>query len=214
MNRFSKKSTRPILLIFLCLLLLPMTLPAQQEVDKEYTQKILEYTTEKFFLTELVDHLPASPTIPNPKEILGKVIGAPDILHYTDEINRYMKAVADKSPRVIAFSSGLSDEGKEMITVAVSDEKNIERLKRIKKIMTLLADPRKIEESEADNLIAEGIPIYWITGALHSSECGSPEMLMELVYRLAVDEKDFWRNRSGYHGPQCGKTVATGLVQA
>ncbi len=193
MNRFSKKSTRPILLIFLCLLLLPMTLTARQEVDKEYTQKILEYTTEKFFLTELVDYLPASPPIPNPKEILGEVIGAPDILHYTDEINRYMKAVAGKSSRVMAFSSGLSDEGKEMITVAVSDEKNIERLKRIKEIMTLLADPRKIEESEADKLIAEGIPIYWITGGLHSSECGSPEMLMELVYRLAVDEKDFFQ---------------------
>ena len=182
-----------MLLTFLCFLFLPITLPAQQEVDKEYTQKILEYTTEKFFLTELVDHLPASPTVPNPREVLGEVIGAPDILHYTDEINRYMKAVADKSPRAMAFTTGLSDEGKKMITVAVSDEKNIERLKRIKEIMTLLADPRKIEESEEDKLIAEGIPIYWITGALHSPECGSPEMLMELVYRLAVDETDFFQ---------------------
>lgn len=193
MNHLHKKSIYPILLIFLYLFLLTSLLPAQKKVDEEYTQKILEYTTEKFFLTELVDHLPDSSTVPDPKEILGDVIGAPDILHYTEEINRYMQAVADKSPRIMAFSIGLSDEGKEMITVAVSDEKNIQRLGRIKEIMTLLADPRKIKESDAEGLLAEGVPVYWITGALHSPESGAPEMLMELVYRLAVDEADFFQ---------------------
>lgn len=193
MNYPHKKSIYPIFLIFLCLFFLTSLLPAQKKVDEDYTQKILEYTTEKFFLTELVDHLPESSTVPDPKEILGDVIGAPDILHYTEEINRYMQAVADKSPRVMAFSIGLSDEGKEMITVAVSDEKNIQRLGRIKEIMTFLSDHRKIKESDTKDLLAEGVPVYWITGALHSPESGAPEMLMELVYRLAVDEADFFQ---------------------
>ena len=35
---------------------------APQAVDKEYTDSILKNTTEKFFLTEFVDHLPASAT--------------------------------------------------------------------------------------------------------------------------------------------------------
>jgi hypothetical protein len=193
MNHFNKKLTHPLLPTFLCLLLLFTALSAQQKTDKDYTQKILQYTTEKFFLTDLVDHLPASLTIPNPKEILGEVVGAPDILHYSEEIHGYMKTVAANSPRAVAFSIGWSDEGKEMITVALSDEKNIQRLERLKQIMALLADPRKIEESEADELLGEGIPIYWITGGLHSPECGSPEMLMELVYRLAVEETGFFQ---------------------
>ncbi|NIM89697.1 MAG: hypothetical protein GTO17_01975 [Candidatus Aminicenantes bacterium] len=175
------------------ILLLPFfcSLQAEQKNDQEYTAKILEYTTEKFFLTELVNHLPASDTVPTPHKILGNVIGAPNILHYTADFNRYLRAVAEASPRVMAFSIGQSDEGKEMITAAVSDEKNIQRIERIKEILELLADPRKINDSEADELIHEGVPIYWITGAMHSQETGSSEMLMELVYRLAVEETDF-----------------------
>ena len=33
--------------------------------------------------------------------------------------------------------------------------------------------------------------MYYATGAMHSPETGSPEMLMELAYRLAVDESDW-----------------------
>jgi hypothetical protein len=144
-----------IVLIFSMPLLSPH-LRSQQVNDEEYTKKILEYTTEKFFLTELVDHLPASDTVPTPEDILGHVIGIPDILHYTAEIERYMIAVADASPRVEAFSIGLTDEGKNMITVVVSDEENINRLEQIKGTMDLLADPRKAEETEINTLLNQG----------------------------------------------------------
>ncbi|OGU04218.1 MAG: hypothetical protein A2085_08950, partial [Gemmatimonadetes bacterium GWC2_71_10] len=33
-----------------------------------------------------------------------------------------------------------------------------------------------------------GKPIYYLTGSIHSPETGSPEMLMELAYRLAVED--------------------------
>ncbi len=164
---------------------------SSQTVDKEYTAKILEYTTEKFFLTELVDHLPASATVPTPLNILKHIVGAPDILDHTSEISAYMRALDSASPRVEVFSLGLSDEGREMIAVAVSSEENMAALKRHKEIMALLADPRKLKDEEADKLIAEGVPIYWITGGLHSMETGSPEMMMELAYRLAVEETEF-----------------------
>ena len=163
----------------------------QQKIDREYTEKILEYTTDKCFLTELVDHLPASDKVPTPMKILGNIIGAPDILHYTADINRYMRELDKASPRVKVFSLGMSDEGREMILVAVSEESNIKRLTRLKGILARLADPRGLSEAEADKLIAQGLPIYWITGGMHSPETGSCEMLMELAYRLAVEETDF-----------------------
>ena len=49
----------------------------KQPIDEEYTAKIREYTTERFFTSPLVDYLPASKTVPTPKAVLGDVAGAP-----------------------------------------------------------------------------------------------------------------------------------------
>ncbi|MGB7297067.1 MAG: M14 family zinc carboxypeptidase [Candidatus Aminicenantales bacterium] len=186
--------SRTAALLILSLLALPAAAGSQtatQSVDKDYTAKILEYTTEKFFLTEFVDHLPVSETVPSPSEILGHIVGAPDILDHSADIYMYMRALASASPRVQVFSIGPTDEGREMIAVAVSSEENMARLERLKEIMARLADPRGLKDEEAAGLRAEGLPVYWITGGLHSQECGSPEMMMELAYRLAVGETDF-----------------------
>jgi hypothetical protein len=166
---------------------------ASESVDKDYTAKILEYTTEKFFLTELVDHLPASEIVPSPFKILGHIVGAPDVLDHSAEIYKYMRALDAASPRVQVVSMGPTDEGREMIAVAVSSEENMARLERLKEIMARLADPRGLTEEDAAKIITEGLPIYWITGGLHSQETGSPEMMMELAYRLAAGETDFIR---------------------
>src|SRR5438105_7210417 len=87
---------------------------AQQPNDNGYTAKIQQYTTEKFFLTELVDHLPASATVPTPEKVLGHISGAPDILTYSTDVNRYMRELAKGTGRVKVFSVGKSEEGGEM----------------------------------------------------------------------------------------------------
>ena len=46
-----------------------------QAVDEAYTKKIREYTTEPFFLSPLVDYLPASKDVPTPAAVLGDVAG-------------------------------------------------------------------------------------------------------------------------------------------
>jgi len=164
--------------------------PAAQAIDKDYTAKILEYTTEKFFLTELVDHLPASDTVPTPLKVLGHIVGAPDILDHSADIYKYFRALAAATPRVQVWTIGPTDEGREMIAVAVTSEENMARLARLKEIMARLADPRGLKDEDAAKLVAEGLPVYWITGGMHSTECGSPEMMMELAYRLAVENSE------------------------
>jgi hypothetical protein len=159
-----------------------------QRIDQEYTAQIRQFTTEPFFLTPLVDHLPASETVPTPLAFLGYAAGTPDVLTYPEDVARYMRAVAAASPRVQVFSMGQSEEGREMILVAVSDEATIARLDDYKARLARLADPRRTSPEEAARLIPEAKPIYWATGAIHSPETGSPEMLMELVYRVAVGE--------------------------
>ena len=156
--------------------------------DEGYTKKVLEYTTEPYLITDLVNHLPASATVPTPEKILGYVIGTPDKLTHTSDIYRYYRALAQATPRVKVWSTGKSEEGREFLLVAVSDEANITALEHYKQITAKLADPRKLGERDAKQLVQDGKPIYWLSGSIHSPETGSPEMLMELAYRLAVED--------------------------
>ena len=178
--------TRPLTFAAVCLL--AACASAQQEIDAAYTAKIRQYTTEPFFLTELVDHLPASATAPTPEKVLGYVVGAPEKLTYSKDIYAYMRALEKASPRVKVFSIGQTEEGREMLLVAISDAPNLARLDQLRRNTARLADPRKISENEAEALAASTIPFYWVTGSIHSPETGSPEMLMEMAYRLAVGE--------------------------
>jgi hypothetical protein len=159
-------------------------------IDEEYTKKIREYTTETFFNSPLTDYLPASSKVPTPKAVLGDVAGAPGILPYSHEVYRYFRMLESSSPRVKVYSIGKTEEGREMIAVAVSSEANIAKIEENRARLTKLADPRTINlnDDEAERLIAASVPVYYITGTIHSPETGSPTALMELAYRLAVDE--------------------------
>ncbi|MCX6591037.1 MAG: M14 family zinc carboxypeptidase [Acidobacteria bacterium] len=156
--------------------------------DAAYTQKIKDFTTDPVFLTELVDHLPASAKVPTPDKILGFIPGEPGKLAKVDQMHRYLRELEKASPRVKGWNIGASEEGRDTMLVAISSEKNLARLGRLKEITAKLADPRKLTEADAQKLIAEGLPIYWATGSIHSTEMGSPTMLMEMAYRLAVEE--------------------------
>src|SRR5438045_3365429 len=191
----------PRLLRALAAALLLATCAAAQAVDgagarddAAYTAKIREYTTEKYFSTELVDHLPASACVPAPDKLLGYIVGAPNHLTYTKDIYRYMRELEKASPRVRVFvAPERSEEGREQLLVAVSDEANLQKLDRYKETTARLADPRKTTDAEAEQLIGECKAMYWLSGSIHSPEAGSPEMLMELAYRLAVDESPLVR---------------------
>ena len=213
-RRFSPRSLFVFLLVLVTLFILPVTLrlaSAQRKTaadkpssshakvdapksadENDYSKKIKEYTTEKFFLTELVDHLPMSDTVPSPDKVLGYIVGTPNKLTYSKDLYRYYRELARTSKRVRLFTAPeKSEEGKEQILVAVGDEALLAKLDRYKDITAKLADPRKISETEAQSLIGEGKVFYWASGSIHSPETGSPEMLMELAYRLAVEESPF-----------------------
>jgi hypothetical protein len=176
-------------------------LAAQQADDAEYTAKIRELTPTDpkwKFTTELVDHLPASTTVPSPLKVLGYVPGTPGRLSYVADINRYFRALDEASPRISVVSLGMSDEGREMLLAIIADEATMSRLEEYRAMLGRLADPRGLTPDEKTRIIGSAKPIYWLTGSIHSPEIGSPEMLMELAYRLAVEESDFVRAiRSG-----------------
>ena len=167
-----------------------------QPIDVEYTKKIHEYTTESFFLSPLVDYLPASKTVPTPKAVLGDIAGARNNLPYSKEVYAYMRLLAKASPRVRVYSIGKTEEGREMIAVAVASESLLSRLDENKAKLSKLADPRTInmDDAQAAKIIDDVAPVYYITGTIHSTEAGAPTALMEMAYRLAVDESPYIQN--------------------
>ena len=61
-----------------------------------------------------------------------------------------------------------------------------------------MADAR-LEQCERDDALADEIakraaPVYYVTGTIHSTEAGAPTAMMEMAYRLAVDDSPYIRN--------------------
>jgi hypothetical protein len=164
-----------------------------QPIDQAYTAQILKDTTAPSFNSPLTDYLPASASVPTPAKVLGHIAGAPDYLPYSADVYRYFRALAAASPRVKLFSIGRTEEGREMIAVAIADESLLADLDANKARLAKLADPRRIgmDDATADRLIARSTPVYYITGTIHSNETGAPTALMELAYRLAVDDAPY-----------------------
>ena len=164
-----------------------------QPVDTWYTQRIQKYTTEPTLNSPLTDYLPASKSVPTPAKVLGDIAGAPTMLPSAEDVYRYFRLLAGSSPRVKVFTIGRSEEGREMIAVAVGDEALLAKVKENDARLAQLADPRTIgmNDTTASELAAQSFPVYYITGTIHSPETGAPTALMELAYRLAVDNSPY-----------------------
>jgi hypothetical protein len=163
-------------------------------IDDEYSKKIKEYTTEPFFSSPLVDYLPASKTVPTPKAVLGDVAGAPGKLPYAEEVYQYMRMLEKAAPgRVKVVTIGKTEEGREMIAVAIGSDALMSKLDDNRARLAKLGDPRTInmDDGQAETLVAASTPIYYITGTIHSPETGAPTALMELAYRLVVDDHEY-----------------------
>jgi hypothetical protein len=164
-----------------------------QPIDQRYTEQMKKYTTDPAFTSPLVDYLPASTTVPTPEKVLGDVAGAPDMLPYAEDVYKYFRMLESSSPRVKVFSIGHSEEGREMIAAAIADPELLAKAKENSARLAQLGDPRTIgfDDAKARQLIAQSYPVYYITGTIHSPETGAPTALMELAYRLAVDDAPY-----------------------
>jgi hypothetical protein len=165
----------------------------KQPIDQHYTDQIRKYTTDKAFISPLVDYLPASKTVPTPERVLGDVSGAPDILPYAEDVYKYFRMLESASPCVKVFTIGHTEEGREMIAAAIAAPELLAGEKENDARLAQLADPRTIgmDDTKARGLIDTSWPIYYITGTIHSPETGAPTALMELAYRLAVDDAPY-----------------------
>lgn len=181
-------------LLAAALLAAAVPVAAQQANDETYASRIREYTSDPRFLPASLATIPAHPEVPSPLEHFGTIIGAPLVMHRTSEIHGYYRALDAASPRVTIEELGTSERGNPFILVIIADEETIGRLDHYREQLALLADPRRTDEARAQQIVMDAKPVYYLQGGLHSPEMGSPEMLMEAAYRLAVDERPEIRN--------------------
>src|SRR5579864_9696656 len=104
-----------------------------------------------------------------------------------------MRLLAASTPRVKVYKIGETEEGREMVAVAVASEQLMAKLDQNKADLAKLADPRTIQlnDAMADEIARRAAPVYYITGTIHSTEAGAPTALMEMAYRLAVDDSPY-----------------------
>jgi Zinc carboxypeptidase len=156
-------------------------------------EDIAKATTEAQFLSPWVSYVPASASVPSPRTFFGRIMGASGELVDSAKAYAYCRALASASPRVRVFTIGKSEEGREIVLLAIADEKGIAGLEQLKAATEALADPSKTDPAAAEKLIATARPMYYFNAALHSDETGSTESVLELAYRLAVSEQPMIR---------------------
>ncbi|HEY4230133.1 MAG TPA: M14 family zinc carboxypeptidase [Thermoanaerobaculia bacterium] len=153
------------------------------------SEAIAKFTTDAKFGNPWVAYVPASDTVPSPTKFLGHVAGAAGELSHVAQIQGYFRELAKATPRVAVQVIGKSEEGRDIVLAAIADEEGIRDLEKYKAATAALADPRKTTPEQAEQIIAGARPIYYFNAGLHSTETGSPEMVMELAYRLAVSNQ-------------------------
>src|SRR4249920_312830 len=112
-----------------CVSLFTSPASAQQKNDEEYTKQIRQFLRDPRITTELVDHLPASSTVPTPLKHFGHIIGAWGILDKAEPMAAYLEAINKAAPaRTKFWRIGKSEEGRDMVVLVVANEETIKNL--------------------------------------------------------------------------------------
>jgi hypothetical protein len=161
---------------------------APDTVEPGSIEAIARFTTDPRFISPWVAYVPEADGVPSPTDFLGRIVGAPGELTRFEEFSTYLRALAEASPHVSLEEIGRTEEGREILLVAIADEAGIRALPDLKMATAHLADPRNTDPKGADEIIAGARPIFYINAGLHGDETSGPEAVLELAYRLAVSE--------------------------
>lgn len=182
-NHHHMPSPKLLHIFFLCLVCKTLT-GYGQNIDEASNKKIKEYTTDPKFLPASVLNLVEDARVPSPLKYFGDIIGAPGVMHRATEIYGYYKKLAEASPCITLQQVGTTEEGRAVNLVVIGSEDAVKGVQQTKQQLALLADPRKMDPADLERIINAAKPVFYLNAGLHSPEMGSPEMLMELAYRL------------------------------
>jgi hypothetical protein len=124
--------------------------------------------------------------IPAPESVLGFAPGEDRKLADWTQIVDYFRRLDAASDRVRVEEVGRSTEGRPFLIVTVTSEANMARLEAIRAANLRLADPRGLDEAEADRLLDTGKTVVALNHGIHSDEVASPLTAMRTAHALAT----------------------------
>jgi hypothetical protein len=137
----------------------------------------------------LVPGAPAAPSVPAPESVLGFVPGEDRKLAPWRQVLAYLTALDAASERVSVEEVGKTTEGRPFVIATVTSEANRARLEEIRLGNARLADPRGLDDREAERLVANGKTIVAMAYSIHSTEVGGTLASLRLLHRLAASDE-------------------------
>lgn len=122
--------------------------------------------------------------VPRPEEHIGHQFGEKHT--FTWEMERYLRALEEASPRVKVESYGRTYQGRRLYTVIVSSPENLAELEKIRQANLELTDPRKISRSRAEETASWMPSLVWLAYNIHGNEASGMEAAIRTLYQLAA----------------------------
>jgi hypothetical protein len=146
-------------------------------------------TIRRLFPLALAGAIAASAAVQPPEQFFGFRIGSDKKLARWDKIVEYMKLVAANSDRVRFRDLGPTTNGNPFLLMEISSAENLRNLDRIKALQRkLYFQDGAPSDSERDEIFRSGKSVVFISNAIHATEIGASQMVIELVYDLATSD--------------------------
>ena len=130
--------------------------------------------------------------IPAPEQFFGFKIGADRKLARYDRIVEYFQKIAAESPRVRVRNLGPTTDGNPFVILEISSADNIKNLDRYKQLQRkLYFQGGAPTDSERQEIFKNGKSVVFIDNNIHSTEIGSSQMVIEMVYRMATENSPY-----------------------
>lgn len=127
-------------------------------------------------------------SVPSPYEVLGFNIGDRPANYY--EVVKYISTIAETSPLASLHQWGETHQGRTLYYLVITSEKNRARIEEIKSNLALLADPRKINDAEAENIIETSPGVACMMYSIHGNESSGTDASLQLTYQLTAGTDD------------------------
>ncbi|MBZ5728905.1 MAG: hypothetical protein LAP87_28485 [Acidobacteriia bacterium] len=127
--------------------------------------------------------------VPSPEQYFGFRIGSDKKLVRYDRIVEYLQKVAGESDRVRFRNLGPTTLGNPFVLLEIGSAENLKGLDRLKSLeRKLYFQGGAPTEAEREEIFRSGKAVVLVTNNIHSTEIGSSQMVLELVYRLATED--------------------------
>ena len=129
----------------------------------------------------------------SPTEYMGRPPGTDFELAGWQTIGGWFDQFGDGTDTARTLTVGTSTEGRPVRICIISSPENLKNLNRIKEISKAIADPRSLSPAIAESLVAEAVPIVFVSCNMHSTEIAAAEWSMTLAWDLATSESAVWQ---------------------